>query len=62
MHFITVRKLGKCSGFVIYSYFNLNTVPLQQLKGMESSNYTGYMKGIPFVNRRNIEGVPCQKW
>ena len=22
-----------------------NTVPLQQLKGMESSNYTGYMKG-----------------
>ena len=21
MHFVTVKKLGKCSGFVIYSYF-----------------------------------------
>ena len=60
MHFITVKKLGKCSGFVIYSYFKYSA--FTAVKGIESSNYSGYMKEIPFVNRRNIEGVPCQKW
>ena len=37
MHFMAVKKLRKCSGFVIYLRHTLKTVNLQQLKRIESS-------------------------
>ena len=46
-------KSRKRSGFVIYHI--LETMHLQQ--GMQSSEL-GYVKGVPFVNRRYAKGVP----
>ena len=37
----------------------LKTLYLQQLKGMPSRVLNlGYVKGVPFVNRRHSKGVP----
>ena len=55
MHFMAEKKLRKRSDFVIYSYFKDNqfTAVKRVVKV-----YTGYVKGVPFANRRYTKGVP----
>ena len=57
-----VEKTFWFCDFFIYIYiyiyiYILKTAHSQQLKGMQKSKL-GYMKGVPFVNRRYTKGVP----
>ena len=56
MHVIAVKKLKKCSEFVIYSY--LKDSSFISVK-RDASFSTRYVKGVgPFFNRRYMKGVP----
>ena len=48
MHFLAVKKSRKSSGFVMYSYFKDSTFTAKP----------GYVKRVPFVNRRYTKGAP----
>ena len=62
MHFMSLKKSRKRSGFVIYSYFKDKAFAAVE----RGANFlTRYVKGVPFVNRRCT--IPqcylyCQKW
>ena len=46
MHFIAEKSRGKCFGFVFYSYFKDGaSIAIKK-------DARGYVKGVPFVNRR----------
>ena len=54
MLFTAVKKLRKCSGFVIYLRHISKAVNLQQSKG------TRYLKGVPLLSIADIQkGVHC---
>ena len=54
MLFTAVKKLRKCSGFVIYLRHISKVVNLQQSKG------TRYLKGVPLLSIADIQnGVHC---
>ena len=44
--------------FVIDSCLKDSVLILQLLKGMQSCRHWTYVKGVPFVNRRYMKGVP----
>ena len=55
MHFMAVRKSRKRSGFVVYSYIINSEFTVIKRDG---KFLTGYVKGVPFVNRGYMKGVP----
>ena len=61
---MAVKKSRKCSGVVIYSYFN-NSAFAAVKRDAKFCATCRYVKGVPFVNR--IEGIRkeylfCEKW
>ena len=53
MHFMAVEKTRKLSGFVIWSY--LTDIAFTAVKRYAQFK-TRWVKGVPFVNRRNTKG------
>lgn len=57
MHFAAVKKSTKRSGFVIYSKSKESAfTAIKAIRWMQSS--TWYLKGVPFVSKRYMIGVP----
>ena len=57
MHFAAVKKSTKRCGFVIYSKFKESAfTAIKAIRRMQSS--TWYLKGVPFVSKRYMIGVP----
>ena len=53
VHFKAVKKLRKCSGFVIYLYFKDNAFTVVE---KDAKFYTWCVKGVSFINRRYKKG------
>ena len=63
---MAVKKSRKCSGVVIYSYFNSSAFTADK-RDAKFYATCRYVKGVPFVNRRPLDGIRkeylfCEKW
>ena len=55
MHFMAVKKSRKRCGFLIYSYFKESAFTAVK---RDAKFYARYVRGVPFVNRRCMKGLP----